>query len=186
MSSMSIRNGTSKSSDSSSVYRVPREQQATHATFQEGRIILLTEYNYREWSQACRHLLGSMGLWEIVQRREPPLEDSVYLKRKGQAQWIIYASCSIPIRAFLDGENEPAKMWQILKDNLDPVMTRHGRHYLAKEFDESSPKPQESPKMYAARLRVFQNQLSGTQEQISDADIKTKMRKWFPSHTQYM
>ena len=59
-------------------------------------------------------------------------------------------------------------MWQILKERLDLTTSYIGRTAIVAQFQNARPITGESISVYVARLQVFQLQLQGSTEEITE------------------
>jgi hypothetical protein len=89
----------------------------------------LTEENYRSWAQQLKWILDEKDLLDIVEGKEtePSVGDEEYdtklatWKRKmKKARSTIGASVTPSVMTYIDGMDDPAKMWAMLAERYNP------------------------------------------------------------------
>jgi hypothetical protein len=73
---------------------------------------------------------------------------------------------------YIDNTDDPAEMWQILEESLDTASTSVGRQQIHQRFMNLKPTPGAPISNFFSELRQLQNQIRGTEEEISDTAFK--------------
>lgn len=148
----------------------------------------LTTSNYSAWRNGSRQLLRATGGWQIVDGTEPippPPAGGInqiaaaravlrdYEQRKKDAAAVIYNSCSLSVRVYIDEIDDPEDMWTVLSERLDTASTAVGRQAIYRQFCSLRPTPGEPIGNYFAKLMELRNQINGTPEAISNVAFKT-------------
>ena len=89
----------------------------------------LTEENYRSWAQQLKWILDEKDLLDIVEGKEtePSVGDEEYdtqlatwRRKMKKARSTIGASVTPSVMTYIDGMDDPAKMWAMLAERYNP------------------------------------------------------------------
>jgi len=160
-----------------------------------GTIALLNYANYASWKEDCEQVLHGIKAWRIVMNEEEEPENPEgmtkaaihgrkayedFTTRRAQAGAIIYGSCSPGAKTHLKGVRDPARMWELLKENMDTANTKVGRLTLFREFSQLRPVPGDPISVYVSRLLDITNQLAGTPEAVSEMILRNHIFTTLP------
>ena len=132
-----------------------------------GTIALLNDANYASWKADCEQVLHGIKAWRIVMNEEEEPENPEgmtkaaihgrkayedFTTRRAEAGAIMYRSCSPGAKTHLKGVRDPAKMWELLKEDMDTANTKVGRLTLFREISQLRPVPGDPISVYSSRL----------------------------------
>jgi Reverse transcriptase (RNA-dependent DNA polymerase)/gag-polypeptide of LTR copia-type/Integrase core domain len=144
----------------------------------------LTEENYRTWAQQLRWILDEKELLEVVEGKETepaalPAQASDTLKSEYEmklATWnkkmkkarsTIGASVTPSVMTYIDGMDDPAKMWQVLADRYNPksqaTLLQLVREFMTAKKDDSI-----DMEHHLQRVQRLKRQVEEQGEKISD------------------
>jgi hypothetical protein len=120
------------SAKSSDMYKHPK-----------GSFPRLTTLNYAAWKGNMRHILRAILAWNIVDGTEsiPPLEGpratpaersvaelwrTNYIQCREDAAAVIYNTCSVSVRIYIDDIDDPEDMWLTLSEHCNMASTAVG------------------------------------------------------------
>jgi hypothetical protein len=143
-----------------------------------GNFEKLNKLNYTGWRAKVTGVLRSLRAYKIVTGEEqaPPNGNSVaaraatadYDTRYAQAETTIRLSVNDDIGERLEGLEDPAEMWEILRKEFDSTASEARRMKLAIEFHGLRPEKDEKVSAYCARLIRYRKPLHRTEEEITD------------------
>ncbi|RPB03554.1 hypothetical protein L873DRAFT_1625154, partial [Choiromyces venosus 120613-1] len=93
----------------------------------------------------------------------------------------IFVSCTPEIQEYLSGLDEPADMWDRLREKLDTAASRAGQTMIARQFNQSKPEPNQPIQRYLSRLLQFRRRLAGTEQAISDEAFSLHLISTLPT-----
>jgi hypothetical protein len=169
----------------------------------QGTFERLTSTNYASWKNNMTRLLQALGVWKVINGTEARTHDPVreeYFDRDAfeydvrrahrkiekfealcaTANAALYSACSVSVRVYIDAIESPSQIWTTLQQRLDSTSTSVGRQALYSAFSELHPKPGAPIGDYFSQLLEIRNQITGTNEAISDAAFKTHLFKTLP------
>ncbi|RPA88584.1 hypothetical protein L873DRAFT_1635101, partial [Choiromyces venosus 120613-1] len=121
----------------------------------------------------------------LHEEQEPPIARYTQWKdfqtRKGATYALIFASCTPEIQEYLSGLDEPADMWDRLRERLDTAASCAGRTMIARQFNQSKPKPNQPIQRYLSQLLQFRKSLAGTKQAISDEALSSHLISTLPA-----
>ena len=151
-----------------------------------GKIDKLTEYNYLPWSSSMKDHFDAYSRLSIVlgEYTCPPKEnDSEYKEWKKQDAWAratIKGACIGELRNHIERIETSAEMWKILESYANSATSINGRARLANHFDRLRIAQGKTVSEYIGELTAIRDQLSGTDQEISDRTFKNKILKNLP------
>jgi len=74
-----------------------------------------------------------------------------FQSRKGAAYALIFASCTPEIQEYISNIDEPADMWDTLREKLEDAASRAGRTMIARQFNQSKPEANQPIQSYIAK-----------------------------------
>ena len=170
-------------------YHYPSTMSSTAETFTLktcGKIDKLTEYNYLPWSSSMKDHFDAYSRLSIVlgEYTCPPKEnDSEYKEWKKQDAWAratIKGACIGELRNHIERIETSAEMWKILESYANSATSIKGRARLANHFDRLRIAQGKTVSEYIGELTAIRDQLSGTDQEISDRTFKNKILKNLP------
>lgn len=168
----------------------------------------LNDTNYLKWSQNMAYFLRGKHLWTRVNNNgsarpapkpingqlteENPDNDrnSVrendaailkYAEDTEEALSILFSACSDQTRAHFRGNDDPASVWNLLREKMNPAETAMGRQSLAHKFENTRYHPGEPVASFFERLVDIYEQLEGTKEPISESAFLRHAFKELPA-----
>jgi len=160
-----------------------------------GTITLLNDTNYASWKADCEQVLHEIKAWRVVmgEEGEPENPEGItkaaihgrrayedYTTRRARAGAIIYGSCSPEVKTHLNQVRDPARMWEILTEEMDTANTTVGRLTLFRQFSLLRPVPGQPISAYFSQLLNITNQLAGTPEAVPDMVLKNHIFTTLP------
>ena len=154
-------------------------------TSKYGRIAILTGDNYPIFHQSCQTALIVVNAWSIVSREEarPVVRPGDYDKRLRKAIQLISSSVAPyllnKITPFIRNA-DPQGMWEELaKENraLDQIYQDTLTNQFAKETWNPHAK---ALRTYVNRLDNYRTKLTGTENEISEAQMRTRLLQSLP------
>src|SRR5579862_2096253 len=147
----------------------------------------LTEENYRSWAQQLTWILDEKELLDIVEGTEPkpiPSPDSAtasqpevkaeyekslaaWMKKMKKARSIIGASVSPSVMTYIEGMDDPAKMWTELEDRYNPK-SQATLLQLIREFMMARKEDSIDMEHHLQRIQRLKCQVEEQGEKISD------------------
>ena len=103
--------------------------------------------------------------------KEYKVESIDFVKRAGKAASIINSTLSSGIEFYVKDTINPREMWEILKNKLTLVDNWGLQRTLKRDFYKMLYDGKESIATYINRLRVFQQQLQGMNNEISNDEL---------------
>ena len=184
-------------------------QDCTENTYTDKRFRcpLLNERNYPTWERSIKMRLIAENCWELVIGDEvapnpPVLADGAsrametahaialkefkaeaidFAKRAGKAASIINSTLSSGVEFYVKDTINPSDMWTILRNKLTLRDDWGLQRTLKRDFYKMSYDAKESITTYINRLRVFQQQLQGTNNEISNDELVNRIMTSLPS-----
>ncbi|TMC14556.1 MAG: DDE-type integrase/transposase/recombinase, partial [Chloroflexi bacterium] len=147
----------------------------------------LTEENYRSWAQQLRWILDEKELLDIVDGTEPkpipnrdPVEAakpavqaefekalSLWNRKMKKARSLIGASVSSSVMTYIEGMDDPAKMWEELENRYNPksqaTLLQVVREFMLAQKDDSI-----NMEHHLQRVQRLKRQVEEQGEKISD------------------
>src|SRR5277367_5439799 len=148
----------------------------------------LTEENYRTWAQQLRWILDEKELLEVMEGAEakpiapvaPEGEEvsaalqseyetrlATWNKKMKKARSTIGASVTPSIMTYIDGMDDPAKMWKVLADRYNPksqaTLLQLVREFMTAKKDDSI-----DMEHHLQRVQRLKRQVEEQGEKISD------------------
>ena len=112
--------------------------------------------------------------------KEYKVESIDFVKRAGKAASIINSTLSSGIEFYLKDTINPREIWEILKNKLTLVDNWNLQRTLKRDFYKMLYDGKESIATYINRLRVFQQQLQGTNNEISNDELVNRIMTSLP------
>jgi hypothetical protein len=145
----------------------------------------LTEENYRTWAQQLRWILDEKELLEVVEGTEvaptvpadgeasPTLQGeyetrlATWNKKMKKARSTIGASVTPSVMTYIDGMDDPAKMWKVLADRYNPK-SQATLLQLVREFMTAKKNDSVDMEHHLQRVQRLKRQVEEQGEKISD------------------
>jgi hypothetical protein len=155
---------------------------------QYGKVELLTDDNYLDWSATLTQFLIADDTWDIAQGLEvaPVLPANPtapqqrthnetlknFRIRSAKACSMILSSISPSYKRFIFGKTDPKDMWDTLKNRLDSIRSNIGPSSIRSQFQQE--KYESGPiAIFLAKIQEYQDRLANTDYRISDLDLKS-------------
>ena len=123
---------------------------------------------------------------KIVLRDEEELAANNYTRwkefqtRNGAAYALILASCTPEIQEYISGIDEPADMWNTLREKLEGAASRAGRTMIARQFNQSKPEANQPIQSSIAKFLQYRRRLADTEQAISDEGFSSHLISTLP------
>jgi len=146
----------------------------------------LSKTNYFTWRPDMETFLGSEEALGIVLGNEDrPVAGRVnasrdYNLRSARAITLIFNSCTQGIKTYIKGIQDPQVMWNTLAEKLNTANSRAGRTAVAMRFSNLRPVTDDINEYITAVLDC-RNELAGTDKEISDEAVNTKLTTTVPA-----
>ena len=146
----------------------------------------LTTTNYFTWRLDMETFLGSEEALGIVLGNEDrPVAGRVnairdYNLHSARAITLIFNSCTQGIKTYIKGIQDPRVMWNTLAEKLNTANSRAGRTAVAMRFSNLRPVTEDINEYITAVLDC-RNELAGTDNNISDEAVNTKLTTTVPA-----
>jgi hypothetical protein len=161
---------------------------------QYGRVELLNDENYPDWSNTVKFFLTADKTWSIVvgtevAPRAPPANAAVarreeyrtllleFQARSAKACSMIISSVSSSYKQFLFGKTNPKDMWDTLKRQLDSLTSNSGPFIRRDQFLNERHSGKVPISTFFAKLQQYQAQLASTRLPISDFELMSHVLK---------
>ncbi len=161
---------------------------------QYGRVELLNDENYPDWSNTLIFFLTADKTWSIVVGTEEapqalPANASAarhaeyrkelleFQARSARACSMIISSVTPSYKCFLFGKTNPKDMWDILKNRLDSLTSNSGPFIRRDQFLNERHTGKGPISTFFARLQQYQAQLASTRLPISDFELMSHVLK---------
>jgi hypothetical protein len=171
------------------------------------RVPMLTSTNYPAWERAMTMRLKAERCLSVVDgrlRAPDPIPDAdpaanaagqrahetrlaEYSKKlddfesaEGSAASAINSTLSPEVETLLKDTMDPVEMWSILKEKLNTATSRTLQRSVVHTFNATSHDGKETIQNYLRRLRDLQRQVTGTEEEITDGQILSKVLHSLP------
>jgi hypothetical protein len=99
---------------------------------------------------------------------------------EGSAASAINSTLSPEVESLLKDTTNPRDMWNILREKLNTATSRTLQRSVTHAFNSAKHDGKETVQAYFRRLRDFQRQLAGSEEEISDTQIISKVLNTLP------
>jgi hypothetical protein len=99
---------------------------------------------------------------------------------EGSAASAINSTLSPEVESLLKDTTNPRDMWNILREKLNTATSRTLQCSVTHAFNSAKHDGKETVQVYFRRLRDFQRQLAGSEEEISDTQIISKVLNTLP------
>jgi len=168
---------------------------------------LLSEKNYPTWESSIKMRLITENCWEIVVGEEdapsaPELAEGAsravesahtvalkehkaeaidFAKQAGKAALIINSTLSSGGEFYVKDTIDPREMWEILRNKLTLVDNWGLQRTLKRDFYKTYYDGKEPITAYINRLRVFQQQLQGTNNEVSNDELVNRIMTSLPT-----
>jgi hypothetical protein len=169
----------------------PPSRTMTTETFKSayGNIPTSNENNYPTWKEKVRQVIMGADAYKVMTREEPEPEGNTregrtelrnWRKRRNNAPSIIYMGCSDQILPHIKHTIDPAEMWDILHNRFDNMLSKLGRTQILCKFHACHTGKDGKMTTYFTRLIDYDNQLSGSAEEISEESFVTHLCTHIP------
>jgi len=146
----------------------------------------LSKTNYLTWRPDMETFLGSEeALGIVLGNEERPLAGRAqairdFDLRSAKAITLIFNSCTQGIKTYIKGIQDPCAMWNTLEEKLNTANSRAGRTAVAMRFSNLRPVTDDINEYITAVLDC-RNELAGTDKEISDEAVNTKLTTTVPA-----
>jgi hypothetical protein len=159
-----------------------------------GRVELLNDENYPDWSNTLIFFLTADSTWKVVQGIDlaPPAlpananaarrtaynaELQEFQVRLAKACSMIISSLSISYKRYVFGKTNPKDMWDTLKDQLDSLTSNSGPFIRRDQFLNERHTGKGPISAFFAKLQQYQTQLANTKLPITDFELMSHVLK---------
>jgi hypothetical protein len=159
-----------------------------------GRVELLNDENYPDWSSTLTLFLTADGTWKIVQGIDtapPALPANANAARRtaydaalqefeirSAKACSMITSCLTPTyKRYVFGKTNPKVMWDILKQQLDSLTSNSGPFIRRDQFLNERHTGKGPISAFFARLQQYQTQLANTKLPITDFELMSHVLK---------
>jgi gag-polypeptide of LTR copia-type len=159
-----------------------------------GRVELLNDENYPDWSNTLVFFLTADGTWKVVQGIDtapPALPDNAnaarrtaynaelqdFQVRSAKACSMIISSLSISYKRYVFGKTNPKDMWDTLKEQLDSLTSNSGPFIRRDQFLNEKHTGKGPISAFFAKLQQYQTQLANTKLPITDFELMSHVLK---------
>jgi hypothetical protein len=159
-----------------------------------GRVELLNDENYSDWSNTLTFFLTADGTWKIVQGIETapralpanasPARRIAYNGevqdfevRSAKACSMITSSLSPSYKRYVFGKTNPKDMWDTLKQQLDSFTSNSGPFIRRDQFLNEKHSGKGPISAFFAKLQQYQTQLANTKLPITDFELMSHVLK---------
>lgn len=152
-----------------------------------GEFPKLNHLNYSQWRKHMEVILRAEDAFELTIGNENPppdnqrIQQAEYRRRKGKAIALIFESCTTSAQQYLHGLTDPREMWTLLGEKLNSVASRAGRMSTLRQFSRARPVPGKPIAEYISTLLYFRDQLSGTEEPITESAFISHLLMTLPA-----
>ena len=152
-----------------------------------GEFPKLNHINYSQWRKHIEVALRAEDAFELTQGDEIPPPDhqriqlADFRRRKGKAIALIFESCTTTAQQYLEGFTNPREMWNLLSEKLNTAASRAGRMATLRQFSRARPVEGKPIVDYISTLLYFRDQLSGTEEPITDSTFISHLLMTLPA-----
>jgi len=94
---------------------------------------------------------------------------------------LIFESCTTSTQQYLDGLTDPREMWTLLGEKLNSLALRAGHMSTLRQFSRACPVPGKPIAEYVSTLLYFRDQLSGTEEPITESALISHLLMTLPA-----
>src|SRR5580700_3744457 len=164
----------------------PSQNKTSFYNCQYGRVELLTDNNYVDWSSSLRTFLTADGTWKIVQgtttipvqeqqltaAKQKEFNESLeeFEMKQARAAAMILSAVTPVYKRFIANLTDPKQMWSTLKEKLDSMQSKVGPSAIRRRFQQE--KYKEGPiAIYLSRLQEYQDRLANTSYSLTDFDL---------------
>ena len=164
----------------------PLSQASSEYRCKYGSTLKLSKTHYFTWRPDMETFLESEeALGIVLGNEERPVAGRVnairdYDLRSAQAITLIFNSCTKGIKTYFKGIQDPRVIWNTLEEKLNTANTQAGRTAVAIRFSNLRPVTDDVNEYITAVLDC-QNELAGTDKEISDEAGNTKLTTTVPA-----
>jgi hypothetical protein len=159
-----------------------------------GRVELLNDENYPDWSTILIFFFTADNTWNIVRGTEvapPALPDNAsaarrvaynealreFQARSARACAMILSSLSITYKRYVFGKTNPKDMWDTLTGQLDSLTSNSGPFIHRDQFLNEKHTGKGPISAFFAKLQQYQAQLANTRLPITDFELMSHVLK---------
>jgi len=159
-----------------------------------GRVDLLNDENYPDWSNTLIFFLTADGTWKVVQGTDTapaPLPANAnaarraaynaelqdFQVRSAKACSMIISSLSVSYKRYVFGKTNPKDMWDTLKAQLDSLTSNSGPFIRRDQFLNEKHTGKGPISAFFAKLQQYQTQLANTKLPITDFELMLHVLK---------
>jgi len=152
-----------------------------------GEFPKLNQLNDSQWQKHMEVVLRAEDAFELTIRNENPPTNNQriqlveYHRRKGKAIALMFESCTTSAQQYLHGLRDPSEMWTLFAEKLNTVASRAGRMSRLRQFSRARPIPGKPITEYISTLLYFRDQLSGTEEPITESAFISHLLMTLPA-----
>jgi ribosomal protein L12E/L44/L45/RPP1/RPP2 len=165
-----------------------------HYQCKYGRVELLNDENYPDWSSTLTFFLTADGTWKVVQGIDiappalPPNANAArrtaynaelqdFQVRSAKACSMIISSLSVSYKRYVFGKTNPKDMWDTLKQQLDSLTSNSGPFIRRDQFLNEKHTGKGPLSAFFAKLQQYQTQLVNTKLPITDFELMSHVLK---------